>query len=192
MIRLGLVMDGLLQPARHRIARHVSGFGRDEGGAAAIEFALIGSIFAVLLLNVVDFGFLIFAQMEVDYASEVGAQAAYTTCSPGTMPAKTNCATLNSVVTAAAQSTSLGTGVSLASGSPSEGYYCTTSTNSLQSVGSYSSPPNPFDCSATGDASTTPGDYVTVNVNYTFQPLFAGLSLASGRTLTSTGMQRLQ
>jgi Flp pilus assembly protein TadG len=175
-----------------RAARRALGLGRAEGGNSAIEFALLGSIFAVMLLNVVDFALMIWAQMEVDYAAEVGAQAAYTTCSPGTMPATTHCATMNSVVTVAAHSTSLGTGVSLASGSPSEAYYCATASNTLQSVGAYSSPPNPFDCTAAGNASETPGDYVTVNVNYSFKPLFAGLSLAPTKTLIATGMQRLK
>jgi len=185
-------MSILSRTPAQRLGRHISRLAAGRAGNAAIEFALIGSIFSVMLLNVVDFAFLIWSQMEVDYAAEAGVQAAYTTCSPGTMPATTNCATLDTVVTAAAQSTSLGSHVSLASGSPSEGYYCTTSTNTLQSVGSYSAPPSPFNCSAAGNASATPGDYVTVNVNYSFQPLFAGLSFAPTRTISGTGMQRLQ
>ena len=185
-------MRGLLPESRQRITHHISRFGRAEGGSSAIEFALLGSIFSVLLLNVVDVSFAIWAQMEVNYAAEVGAQAALATCSGGTMPATTNCANMNSAITAAAQSTSLGTAVALASDSPSETYYCTTSDNSLQSVGSYSSPPTPFNCAAAGNASATPGDYVTVQVTYTFAPLFAGLSLIQGQTLSGSGMQRLQ
>ncbi len=161
-------------------------------GAAAIEFALFGSILVVMLLNTVDFAFLIWSHIEVDYAAEVGAQAAYNTCSAGTLPATTNCPTMTSVITTAAQATSLGTGVSLASGSPAETYYCTTASSSLQSVGDYSSPPNPFNCAAAGNASETPGDYVTVKVNYSYHPLFSGLSFAPSQTLNATGIQRLQ
>jgi hypothetical protein len=37
-----------------------------------------------------------------------------------------------------------------------------------------------------------PGDYVTVQVSYSYTPTFAGLSLASSQTLTSTALERLQ
>jgi len=160
-------------------------------GAAAVEFALVSGILLTLLVNLIDFSFLIWAQMQVDYAAESGAQAAYNTCSGGTMPATTHCATLNSAVTAAIHGTSLGTSVSLASGSPSETYYCVSGTT-LQSVGTAASPPSPFNCSAAGNASATPGDYIRVAVNYSFTPLFGGVSLAPSRTLTASGLQRLQ
>jgi Flp pilus assembly protein TadG len=162
-----------------------------NSGTAAIEFALVALILVPVLLNLVDFSFLIWGQMEVENAAEIGAQAAYNTCSPGPLPATTNCPTLNTVVTAAIHATSLANSVSLASGYPSETYYCTSGT-SLQSVGSYSSPPSPFDCSAAGNAAATPGDYLTVKVTYSYTPLFSGLSLASAQTLTASGIQRLK
>lgn len=139
----------------------------ENSGTAAIEFALVSLILVTLLLNVVDFGFLIWDKMEVDNAAEMGAQAAYNTCSTGIIPATTNCATLNTVVTTAIQSTSLSNAVSLASGYPSENYYCLSGT-SLQNVGNYSSPPS--DCSATGNPGAKPGDYITVQVTYSYTP----------------------
>ncbi len=166
---------------------------RARRGNAAIEFALIGSIFAVLLLNIVDFAFLIWSQMEVDHAAEAGVQAAYNTCSSGTMPATTNCPTMNSVITNAAQSTSLGSSVTLASGSPAEAYYCTAGTTLQPPDGyPYNEPPSPFDCSQYGNPTTAPGDYVRVSVNYSFTPLFGGLSFVGTQTLSGSGMQRLQ
>jgi Flp pilus assembly protein TadG len=164
---------------------------RAQSGSAAIEFAFVGSILVVLLLNVVDFSRMIWTQMEVENSAQIGAQAAYQTCAGGSMPATTNCPTLASVVTTAIQSTSLGATVRLASGSPGENYYCTNE-NTLQSVGTYSSPPSPFNCSATGNASDSPGDYVSVNVTYNFTPLFAGLSLAPTRVLTGAAIMRLR
>jgi Flp pilus assembly protein TadG len=161
------------------------------GATAAIEFALVAPILATLLLNIVDFSMMLRAQLEVDNAAEAGAVAAYTTCVSSARPATTNCSTLTSVVTTAAQSTSLGTNVSLASGSPSETYYCATSGNVLQSVGAYSAPPSPFNCSAAGNASETPGDYVAVNVTYSFTPIFNGLSFAPSETLTGSAIQRV-
>ncbi len=189
MTGLHCTIGALLRVARRRGARHFGRLVGARGGTSAIEFALIGSIFSVMLLNVVDFATLIWVQMQVDYAAQAGVQAAYKTCSPGKMPATTNCANMTSVVTAAVQSTSLGSAVTLAGGSPSEGYYCTVGTKLEPVVPPI--PPVPFNCLPFGNLAA-PGDYVTVNVNYTFTPLFAGLSLAQGQTVQGMGMQRLQ
>ena len=163
----------------------------DDAGNALIEFALIAPILVTLLLNLYDFSVLMWATMQTDYAAQMGAQAAVKTCAGGTLPAISNCAGLNTAVTTAIHGTSLGSGVSLASGYPTETYYCVSGTT-LQSVGAYSSPPSPFDCSTVGNSAVIPGDYVTVEVNYSYAPAFAGLSLASSQTLTGTALERLQ
>ena len=165
---------------------------RKNDGNVIIEFALIAPILVVLIINILDFSMLIWARMQVDYSAQMGGRAAYKTCSTatGTYPGTTNCASLSGVVTTAIQATSLGTGVTLTSGYPTETYYCVSGTT-LQSVGSYSSPPSPFNCSAAGSASTTPGDYIEVDVTYSYAPTFAGLSLAFAQTLTGKSMQRL-
>jgi Flp pilus assembly protein TadG len=156
-----------------------------------IEFALVAPILVTLLINLFDFSSLIWATMQTDYAAQMGAQAALKTCAGGTLPAISNCSGLTTAISNAIHGTSLGSGVNLASGYPTEIYYCVSGT-SLQSVGDYSSPPSPFDCSAAGNSAVVPGDYVTVQVNYSYRPAFSGLSLASSRTLTSTAMERLQ
>jgi Flp pilus assembly protein TadG len=163
---------------------------RNYDGNAMIEFAFVAPVLALLVVNILDFTAIVWDQMETDYSAQMGAQAAYKTCSTGTLPAKTNCASLTTSVTTAVQSTSLGAAVTLAAGSPSETYYCVSGTT-LQSVGSYSSPPSPFNCASAGNAAATPGDYVEVDVTYSFTPTFAGLSLVSARTLTAKSMQRL-
>jgi Flp pilus assembly protein TadG len=164
---------------------------RGSAGNAAIEFALVAPILVLLLLNSVDVSFLIWAKMEVENAAQMGAQAAYVKCSPGPLPATTKCGNLNSAITTAIQGTSLGAGVSQASGSPTENYGCPSGT-SLTSVGTYSSPPNPFDCSSVGNANDMPGDYVIVGVTYSYVPVFPGLSVISSQTLASSALQRLQ
>jgi Flp pilus assembly protein TadG len=162
----------------------------NDDGNVTIEFAFVASILVVMVMNILDFSLLIWAHMEVDYAAQMGAQAAYKTCSTGTLPATTNCASLNTAVTTAIQATSLGTAVTLASGNPTETYYCVSGT-SLQSVGAYSLPPSPFNCSTAGNASATPGDYIGVSVTYSYTPTFAGLTLATAQTLTGSSVERL-
>jgi len=160
-------------------------------GNALIEFGLVAPILVTLLLNLYDFSVLLWAAMQTDYAAQMGAQAAVKSCAGGTLPAISNCSGLSAAVTTAIHGTSLGGGVSLASGFPTETYYCVSGTT-LQSVGAYSSPPSPFDCSTAGNSAVIPGDYVTVRVNYSYTPEFSGLSLASSQTLTGTALERLQ
>lgn len=163
---------------------------RNSDGSPIIEFALVAPIFVVLIVNILDFSSLIWDQMQVDYSAQMGVQAAYKTCSTFNSPITTNCTNLNAQVTAAIQSTSLSTSVMLATGSPSEIYYCVSGTT-LMSVATYPTSP-PANCSAYGDSSVAPGDYIEVDVNYSYSPIFAGLSLASAQTLTAKAVERLK
>jgi hypothetical protein len=99
---------------------------------------------------------------------------------------------LDSVVTTAAQSTSLGAAVTNAP--PAEEYYCTAG-NTLVLVATFPNQP-PADCSAVrgSNPASVPGDYIRVNVAYTFAPLFSGLSLVTQLDLerTAMAMQRLK
>jgi Flp pilus assembly protein TadG len=167
--------------SRHYRRRSAGGRLIGNAGNALIEFALVAPILVLLLLNLFDFSSLIWSRMQTDYAAQMGAQAALKTCSGGTLPAISNCAGLNTAIS----------NVSLASGYPAETYYCVSGT-ALQSVGTYSSPPSPFDCSAAGNSAVAPGDYVTVQVTYSYNPAFTGLSLATSQTMTSTALERLQ
>lgn len=162
-----------------------------RAGTATIEFAFVSSILLIMFLNLIDVSLRIWSQMEVDNAAEVGAQAAYANCAGLPVPATTNCTAMTTDITAAIQSTSLGSNVTLSGGAPTETYYCLKS-NALFSVGSGTSPPSPYDCTLAGNAGATPGDYITVNVSYSFSPLFSGLSVVSSSTLTATGTMRLQ
>jgi Flp pilus assembly protein TadG len=161
--------------------------GRDTQATAAIEFAGAAMLLVVLLLNAVDLSYYEYRRMEVENAAQAGAQAAWSTCNdPTTMlPAMQNCANLNTAITTAIQSTSLGAAVSLASGYPQEGYYCAGASNTLQSVGSLSS--KPADCSAAGNPNASPGDYIQVRVTLAYAPLF-GISVMSAWGISSISM----
>lgn len=144
-------------------------------------------LLSVGVLNAVDLGYYMYQRMEVENAAEVGAQTAWKTCyDQSTMlPATTKCSGLNAAITTAIQSTSLGTSVSLASGYPTEGYYCVNASNALQSVGSLSAKPS--DCSAAGNSNTSPGDYIQVGVTFKYAPLF-GITVMSAWGVTSISM----
>ena len=159
-------------------------------GLAAIEFAFIAGFLSLGLLNVTDISVYLYDQLQVNEATQMGAQIAWKTCN-SSLPATVNCSTLNSVVTSAIQSTSLGTSVSL-NGSVVEGYYCVNTAGALQLVGAVSSA-KPADCSAAGVSTSVPADYLKVLTTYSYSPLFSGLSAGSilPTSITATSWARL-
>jgi Flp pilus assembly protein TadG len=164
---------------------------RDVRGLASIEFALIAGFLCYALLNVADVSVFLFDRVQVNNATQMGAQAAWATCDLNHLPASTKCPGMNSAITSAVQSTGLGNSITLQSGSPSEGYYCVNTSGALTWVSNVSSPPN--NCSSVGSSSTVPADYVVVQTTYTFAPIFPGLSVGGllPTTLTSTSYVRL-
>jgi Flp pilus assembly protein TadG len=189
-----------------RAWENLKALGPDRRGVAAIEFALVGGFLSVALLNMVDVSIYIFQKMEVDNAAQAGAQAAWNLCGPTTGPNESsqlpatlintstsmpNCPGLTAAVTAAVQSTGLGTNVTLQFGSPAEGYYCLNSSNALVYVSSVSNPP--ANCSSVGEASLQPADYIQIQTTFTYTPLFTGITVANLLTtpITSTALIRL-
>jgi Flp pilus assembly protein TadG len=169
-------------------------FRDDARGAAAVEFALVALFLVGGLINAAEVGRYEYQLLQVENAAEVGAQTAWTVCNNlATMvPATTNCTGLNSAMTTAIQSTNLGTAVTLASGYPAEGYYCVnTTTHALQLVGGVTS--KPANCSAAGNASIGPGDYIQVGVSFTYTPLFTGMTVmgSSSQSIFRTSWMRL-
>jgi len=165
----------------------------DTRGIAAVEFALGSLVLIIGVLNAVDVGYYAFQRMEVETAAQAGAQAAWATCfdTSAMLPATQNCAGLNNAITTAIQGTSLGGDVKLATGFPSEGYYC-AATGGLQSVGSLAN--KPADCTAAGSPGLAPGDYVQVGVTFPYAPLFPGFSVMGAlgiTTITTTSWMRL-
>lgn len=162
-------------------------FRSEQRGAAAVEFALVVTLLTVPILNVVDLAVYSWDKMQVDNAAQAAVQAAWATCSTAAnLPATqgTNCSAMSSAVTTAAQSTTLGTGVTVTN--TTENYYCVkTSTSALVVAGPVTSakPSNCSQGSIGGSSSDTPGDYVLITVSYTYSPIFSAVSIAS--TLTT-------
>jgi Flp pilus assembly protein TadG len=163
----------------------------DQRGVAAIEFGIFAIFLSLAFVNVTDVSIYIYQRMQAENATQVAVQAAWKTCDLSQLPATTNCPGLANAIQNAIQSTSLGTRVSLISGSPSEGYYCVNSSNALQYVSNVSS--KPADCTAAGMPSLQPGDYIQVQTTFPYVPLFPGLSVAStfATPINRTAIMRL-
>lgn len=169
-------------------------FLRDPGGAAAAEMALVLPGIAFILLNVVDISLYIFTRMQVDLAAHEAVGAARVLCDADSeLPATVNCGgTLNSTMTGAAQSTSLGSGVSV--DGTAEEYFCANATGELVSVAAASGTP-PADCTAVvAGSAARPGIYIRTTASYTFAPLFPGASVAAilPGTISRTAWIRLK
>jgi Flp pilus assembly protein TadG len=164
-----------------------------ESGVAGIEFALVTSVLMLTLLNGVEIARWSFQRMQVRNAVHSASQAVWAACDTKHLPAKTNCTGLDAAITAGLQSTSLGTSVTKTSGYPTEAYYCVNSSGVLTQVGPITAA-KPSDCSAVGDASHSPGDYVMLSASYTYKPMFKGITVGNmlPKTLTATGSMRLQ
>jgi len=167
-------------------------FRHDARGAAAVEFGFVGVMFITGVLNAFELGRFAYQRMQVENAAYAGVQAAWKTCDFTKLPATQNCGTtLTTNVTAAIQGTSLGSKVSLGSTGISEGYYCVNTSGALQTVGSLTS--KPANCSAAGNASASPGDYIQVSVTFSYTPLMpmTVMGVRGASAITKTSWMRL-
>jgi Flp pilus assembly protein TadG len=180
--------------AFRQLAAAVSALKKDEHGASALEFALFVGILAFGLLNTADISIYVYKRMQLENAAEMAAQAVWKACDPskGYLPATLSCPNLTSVITEAAQSTALGNHVTIAVGSPQEGFYCLNDANALQLVANATLNP-PADCSSTGRVGQQPGDYIQVTASYSYSPLFPGVTVAGAFStpIMKTSMMRL-
>jgi Flp pilus assembly protein TadG len=168
---------------------------RDESGLAAIEMALVLGTLSTVMLNGVEIARYYFAQMELQNATQMAGQAVWKVCDlAAETPVTTRCSARTVAITRALGSTSLGANVTLSSGFPTEAYYCAaTADGSLTSVGPVTSP-KPTTCYPTGSASDTPGDYIVIQAQYTYTPIFNNITIGSllPTTLTSTTRMRVR
>jgi Flp pilus assembly protein TadG len=174
-----------------RITKHIAALRGDRRGVAAIEFAVFAALISLGMLNVTDIAVYVYQRMQVEYATQAGAQAAWHTCDINHLPATNNCSGLNTAVQNAVQGTSLGTRVALQSGSPSEGYYCVNSSNALQYVADVNH--KPTDCSSVGSPGLAPGDYIQIATTFAYAPMFPGITVTGTFTtpITRTALMRL-
>jgi hypothetical protein len=103
-----------------------------------------------------------------------------------------SCPSLTTTITQAAQSTALGNLVTIAVGSPQEGFYCLNDAGTLQHIANASLTP-PADCSSTGLPGQQPGDYIQITTSFSYAPLFPGVTVAGvfPTPIMKTSMMRL-
>jgi Flp pilus assembly protein TadG len=172
------------------LARLLRRFGGAEDGVAAVEMSLIGVVFAAAMINAVEIGRYGLTLMQLNNAAQAGIAAAYRTCDAAHLPATENCPDLATAVATALHSTTLGDDVTV-QGQVTEGWYCVNGAKTLQYMADPSS--RPADCSAASNATGSPGLYVSVQAQYTYEPIFPGtFAQTFNPQLTRTAMARFQ
>ena len=155
----------------------IAAFIRDTRGVAAVEFALVSVFMMGAILNTADVAAYVYQAMEVENAAQMAAQTAIQACTAAQVPVTTNCPNFAARITTAITSTSLGSAVTLQSGSPAEAWYCVNTSNTLVNVGALNA--KPANCAATGSTATIPSDFVVITVSYTYVPIMPGASVVS-------------
>ncbi|GGB86130.1 hypothetical protein GCM10011494_00510 [Novosphingobium endophyticum] len=165
---------------------------RDRSGAVAAETALVSGFLALLIVQVLDFGWFVYCSVQVRMAAQAAVARAATACSEDTLlPATVNCgADLKAKMEAAANEVSIGGTITISE--PDEGYFCHDpgDNNALVEVGDLST--KPADCTPYS-ATAIPADFVYVTATYTFNPIFPGVSAISymGGAMTADGWMRV-
>jgi len=183
-------MPASFSKLRLRLTATAAAMAADRRGVAAVEFGIFVLFLSLSLANVTDVAIYVYQRMQVENATQVAAQAALKSCATQ-LPATTKCSGLTTAIQNAVQSTSLGSRVALVSGSPMEGYYCISSSNTLQYMSDVSS--KPADCTAAGMPLLQPGDYIQIQTTFTYQSLFPRLSVAGAfpTPIVSSSLMRL-
>ena len=149
----------------------------DTRGVASVEFAIVAVFMMTAILNAADVAGYVYQAMEVENAAQMAAQTALQNCTVAQVPVTTACPGYAGIVATAVASTSLGSGITLTSGSPAEAYYCVDGGNRLVQVGTPGA--KPANCGAVGASTVVPGDYVVITVTFTYVPIMAGASVVA-------------
>lgn len=203
---------------RLSLFRRWTDYRRDAHGSAAVEFALWLAAMTVPTIGAVDVGFYGFQTLQVHNAAQMAAQAAWAACGTSALqPATANCgntgATLNTAIQNGEQSSPLGSGVKMSSGS--EKFWCVNASGAMVEPGGVTDgviatksgdvntagndtggSANSKTCTYGASGTAAPGDYIVVTVQYTYKPAFAGLSVikflnGGNATITQTAWTRI-
>lgn len=172
----------------------LGGLKRDERGLAAVEFALLAGMLVTVMLNGIEVSRFYYSQMQMQNATQMAVQAVWKVCdADAKLPATIRCSARTTAISNALQSTSLGSAVTLQTGSPTEGYYCVSSAGVLTSVAA-ANVARPVDCSSVGSSSTRPKIYIRIAAQYTYAPIFRAITIGSvlPTDITSTSTMRLE
>lgn len=159
---------------------------RENAGVAAIEFAIYGMVFLMIVAGTVDIGMLLFTQAELDAAVSAGAEyaansAALVATNPSGLGANISNIVNNANGTGWASST-----VDVNNGNDTTGCYCPTGTPGNWSWGST------VTCGSACTGGGVGGQFVTITATRNISSLFPTFGFVSGSTITRSALVETQ
>jgi Flp pilus assembly protein TadG len=157
-----------------------------EDGVAAIEFAITGMVFLMIVAATVDIGLLLFTQSELDAAVSAGAEyaansAALVASNPSGL--NDNIADIVSDANGSGWATST---VDVNNANDSTGCYCPTGTPGNWTWGST------VTCGSACTGGGVGGQFVTITASRSFSPMFSGFGFVPSGTISRSALVETQ
>lgn len=169
-----------------------------NGGIAAVEFAIIVPVFAILLMGVIDLGQMLYTYYRLDQAVAAGSQ--YAALNGGNVNSTGGPALASSIATIVenangsgwandsivvnngpSETVTNGAATSGGTASNADSCYCPTGSGATWSWGSA------MNCGAACPSSGEAGKFVTITASYNFVPLIRIYSFITSGTLSRSG-----
>jgi Flp pilus assembly protein TadG len=159
---------------------------REDAGVAAIEFAIYGTVFLMIVAATVDIGLLLFTQSELDAAVSAGAEyaansAALVASNPSGLNTNISEIVNNANGTGWATST-----VNVNNGNDSTGCYCPTGTPGNWTWGST------VTCGSACSGGGVGGQFVTITASTTISPMFPTFGFVQSGTISRSALVETQ
>jgi Flp pilus assembly protein TadG len=183
------------------ILRRRRGFRGDERGVAAVEFALVIPLLAVILAATVDFGLELFLKEQLD--DSVSAAANYALVNAQQVSSSNGAALATALASLIANThgtnwasgaatvnngpTASTTGSSGGSASGADSCYCPTGTAATGVTWG-----GPTSCGSRCSSGALAGKFVLVSASATYSPLFPGFGFVKSGQLTSASLVQVQ
>jgi Flp pilus assembly protein TadG len=159
---------------------------RKNAGTAAVEFALLFSLFTMIAAGTIDYGYLIYAASELTAAVSAGAQyAEKNAVMVGSNPSGL-AADISSVVNNANGPSWAASTVDVNNGNDTTGCYCPTGSPGNWSWGSAVA------CGSACGGGGVAGQFVTITASHTASPLFPTYNLTYNGTISRSAMVETQ
>jgi TadE-like protein len=159
---------------------------REDAGVAAIEFAIYGTVFLMIVAATVDIGLLLFTQSELDAAVSAGAEyAANSAALVASNPTGLSTSISDMVDNANGSGWATST-VNVNNGNDETGCYCPTGSPGSWIWG------NTVTCGSACSGGGVGGQYVTITATTNISPLFPTFGFVQSGTISRSALVETQ
>jgi Flp pilus assembly protein TadG len=159
---------------------------QENDGVAAIEFAIYGTVFLMIVAATVDIGLALFTQSELDAAVSAGAQyAANSAALVASNPSDLN-TNISDIVSNANRSGWATVTVNVNNSNDETGCYCPTGTPASWTWGST------VTCGSSCGGGGVGGQFVTITASRSISPIFSSFGFVPSGTISRSALVQTQ